>query len=154
MLFRSNQQAEVQIQSQLRPYGIDLQIRNYPTSLLFSQGGPLYTGKYDLEWSIETNGPDPDNRGLWGGKYIPPGGANTTWLNDPIVNKYSELAVSTFDEAKRKAYYQIEEERIHQLVPAQFFYWENEYSAANSDLKNFKPAAFIQDTWNSWEWSI
>jgi peptide/nickel transport system substrate-binding protein len=151
---QENQQAEVQIQSQLRPFGIDVQIRNYPTSLLFSQGGPLYTGKYDLEWSIETNGPDPDNRGLWGGKYIPPGGANTSWLNDPIVNKYAELAISTFDRNQRKAYYQKEEDRIHQMVPAQFFYWETEYSAANSDLKNFKPAAFIQDTWNSWEWSI
>ncbi len=74
-------------------------------------------------------------------------------MNDPIVNRYADLAVSTFDRAKRKAYYQIEEQRIHQVVPAQFFYWENEYTAANSDLKNFKPAAFIQDTWNCWEWS-
>jgi|SRR5579884_652501 len=151
---QENQQAEVQLQSWLRPYGIDLQIRNYPTSLLFAQGGPLYKGHYDLEWSIETNGPDPDNRGLWNGADIPPNGSNTSWLNDPIVNKYSDLAVSTFDLALRKAYYQKEEDRIHELVPAQFFYWENEYSAYNSDLKNFKPAAFIQDTWNSWEWTI
>lgn len=151
---QENQQAEVQIQSQLRPYGIDVQIRNYPTSLLFAQGGPLYQGKYDLEWSIETNGPDPDNRGLWGGSFIPPNGANTTWMNDPIVNRYSQLAVSTFDQAKRKVYYQKEEERIHELVPAQFFYWETEYTATNTDLRNYKPAAFIQDTWNAWEWSI
>jgi peptide/nickel transport system substrate-binding protein len=151
---QENQQAEVQLQSQLRPYGIDVEIRNYPTSLLFAQNGPLYTGKYDLEWSIETNGPDPDNRGLWNGAFVPPSGANTSWLNDPIVNKYSNLAVSTFDEGKRKAYYQAEETRIHQLVPAQFFYWENEYTAVNSDVKNFAPTAFLQDTWNSWEWSI
>ncbi len=151
---QENQQAEVQIQSQLRPYGVDVAIRNYPTSLLFAQDGPLYGGKYDLEWSIETNGPDPDNRGLWNGKFIPPNGANTLWLNDPIVNRTSELANSTFDRAKRKAYYQQEEERIHQLVPSQFFYWENEYVAANSDVKNLRPAAFIQDTWNSWQWDI
>ena len=151
---QENQQAEVQIQSQARPYGFDIAIRNYPTSLLFAQNGPLYQGKYDLEWSIETNGPDPDNRGLWGGKYIPPNGANTVWLNDPIVNRTADAAVATFDRAKRKALYQQEEDRLHELVPCQFFYWENEYSAANSDLKNFRPAAFIQDTWNSWEWQI
>ena len=151
---QENQQAEVQIQSILRPFGFDVEIRNYPTSLLFSQEGPLYTGKYDLEWSIETNGPDPDNRGLWDGKFIPPNGANTVWLNDPIVNRASELAVSTFDLAKRKAYYQQEEERIHQLVPSQFFYWENEYTAVNSDVKNYRPAALIQYTWNAWQWQI
>lgn len=151
---QENQQAEVQLQQALRPYGFDLAIRNYPTSLLFSQQGPLYQGHYDLEWSVETNGPDPDNRGIWGGKFIPPNGGNTTWLNDPVVNKYADLAVSTFDQAKRKAYYQKEEERIHDLVPSQFFYWQTEYTAINSDLKNFKSAAFIQDTWNSWEWDI
>jgi peptide/nickel transport system substrate-binding protein len=151
---QENQQAEVQIQSQARPYGFDIAIRNYPTSLLFAQNGPLYQGKYDLEWSIETNGPDPDNRGLWGGKYIPPNGANTVWLNDPIVNRTADEAITTFDFGQRKAIYQKEEERLHELVPCQFFYWENEYSAANSDLKNFRPAAFIQDTWNSWEWQI
>ncbi len=151
---QENQQAEVQVQSQLRPYGIDVTIRNYPTSLLFAQNGPLYQGHYDLEWSIETNGPDPDNRGLWNSKFIPPNGANTSWLKDPVVDRTSELANGTFELATRKKYYQQEEERIHQLVPAQFFYWENEYTATNSDLKNFKPAAFIQDTWNSWEWEI
>jgi peptide/nickel transport system substrate-binding protein len=151
---QENQQAEVQVQSQLRPYGVDVTIRNYPTSLLFAQNGPLYQGKYDLEWSIETNGPDPDNRGLWNGKFIPPNGANTAWINDPVINRTSELANSTFNLAQRKAYYQQEEERIHQVVPAQFFYWENEYTAVNTDLKNFRPAAFIQDTWNSWQWQI
>lgn len=151
---QENQQAEVQIQSLLRPFGFDVQIHNYPTSLLFAQNGPLYTGHYDLEWSIETNGPDPDNRGLWNSKFIPPNGANTAWLRDPLVDKYSELANSTFDLNQRKAYYQKEEERIHQVVPAQFFYWQNEYTATNSDVRNFKPAAFIQDTWNAWEWSV
>jgi len=75
-------------------------------------------------------------------------------LNDPIVNQTSEDALRTFDRAKRKALYQREEERIHELVPQMAFYWENNYVATNSDLKNFKPAAFVQDTWNAWEWEI
>ncbi|MBV9270631.1 MAG: peptide ABC transporter substrate-binding protein, partial [Candidatus Eremiobacteraeota bacterium] len=49
---QENQQAEVQIQNQLRPAGFDLAIRNYPVSLLFAQDGPIYTGKSDLEWSV------------------------------------------------------------------------------------------------------
>lgn len=151
---QENVQAEVQIQGQLKPYGIDVEIRNYDVSLLFAQDGPIYTGKYDMEWTVEINAPDPDNSGLWAGKYMPPHGGNTVFLNDPIVNRTSAEALLTFDHAKRKALYQQEEERIHQLVPSIFFYWENEYTGANSDLKNLKPAAFVQDTWNCWEWSI
>ena len=149
-----NQQAEVVMQSMLRPFGIDLEIRNYPISLLFAQNGPIYSGAYDLEWSVETNGPDPDNSGSWHSAYIPPNGANTSWLNDPEVNRLSDAAIRTYDRAERKALYQREEERLRALVPAVCFYWENSYTAVNSDLHNYKPAAFITDMWNAWEWDI
>lgn len=151
---QENDQAEVQIQSDLRALGIKVRIRNYPVSLLFAQNGPLYSGKYDMEWTVETNAPDPDNSGIWNGAYIPPHGGNTSWLNDPIVNRASEEALTTFDRRRRKAYYQREEERIHQLVPAIFFYWENSYTAMNSDLRNYKPASFVADMWNCWQWRI
>lgn len=151
---QENIEAEVQVQSQLKPLGIDLQVRNYPVSLLFAQNGPIYTGKYDIEWSVEINAPDPDNSGLWNGKYVPPHGGNTVLLNDPLVNRTSEQALLTFDHAVRKRLYQQEEERIHELVPSIFFYWENEYTAVNSDMKNLRPAAFVQDTWNAWDWRI
>ena len=149
-----NNQAEVQIQSALRPLGIAIDIRNYPTSLLFAQDGPLYSGKYDLEWSVATNAPDPDNSGNWNSKYIPPHGGNTAWLKDPVVDQTSDAALLTYDHAKRKALYEREEEAIHKDVPAVFFYWENAYTATNSDIKNYKPAAYIADMWNCWEWSI
>jgi len=151
---KSNEQAEVVIQSELRPLGIDVAIRNYPTSLLFAQDGPLYKGTYDLEWSIETNGPDPDNYGLWNSKTIPPNGANTSWLRDPVVDRTSLAAASTFDQAARKRLYQQEETRIRELVPTVFFYWETAYYGVNSDMQGYKPAAFMADTWNSWEWRI
>jgi peptide/nickel transport system substrate-binding protein len=149
-----NDQSEVLIQSNLRPFGIDVQIRNHPATLLFAQNGPLYSGKYDLEWSIETNGADPDNTGSWNGAFIPPNGANTSWLNDPVVNETSAAAAATFDESERKALYQREEERLRELVPAVFFAWSTNYTAINTDVKNYVPAAFIGDTWNAWAWQI
>ncbi|MGA8532944.1 MAG: peptide ABC transporter substrate-binding protein [Candidatus Tumulicola sp.] len=151
---QENEQSEVLMQSMLKPFGIDLQIRNYPANLMFAQSGPLYTGKYDLEWSIETNGPDPDNSGSWNGAFIPPKGANTSWLDDPIVNATSAAAQGTFDPARRKALYQREEERLREIVPAVVFTWETGYSAMNRDVKNYVPAAFIGDTWNAWQWNV
>ncbi len=151
---QENIQAEVQVQSQLKPFGISLQIRNYPVNVLFAPTGPLYTGKYDISWTVSINAPDPENSGLWNSKYMPPHGGNTSHLNDPIVDRTSIQASLTYDHAVRKKLYQQEEERIHQLVPSVFFYWENEYTAVNSDMKNLKPAAFVQDTWNAWDWQI
>lgn len=149
-----NDQTEVLIQSMLRPLGIDVRIRNHPASLLFAQNGPIYSGTYDMEFSMETNGADPDNSGSWNAAFIPPNGANTSWLNDPIVNATSAAAAATFDRARRKLLYQREEERLRALDPAVFFTWTNQYTAMNDDVRNYVPAAFIADTWNAWEWRI
>ncbi len=149
-----NEQAEVQMQQELRAAGIELTIKNYPASLLFAQNGPLYGGTYDLEWSIETNGPDPDNQGSWSADFVPPKGANTSFLRDPVITRTSDAAIRTFDRAKRKALYQREEARIHELVPAIFFYWQTQVAAYNDNLHGYAPAEYITDNWNSWEWSI
>ncbi len=151
---KSNNSAELVIQSALKQLGIEVAIRNYPPDLMFSREGPIYTGKYDLAWMIDTNGPDPDNAGSWNSAYIPPHGADTTWLDDPIVDRTSLAAQRTYDRAVRKRLYQQEEARIRQLMPTVFFYWETAYYGINSDFKNFKPAAFLSDTWNAWQWEI
>jgi len=149
-----NEQAEVQMQQQLRAVGVDLTIKNYPASFLFAQNGPLYTGTYDMEFSIDTNAPDPDNQGSWSADFIPPRGANTSFLNDPLVTRLSDDAVRTFDRATRRVLYAREEERIHELVPAVFFFWENARAAYNSDLRNYAPAEYITSNWNAWQWRI
>jgi ABC-type transport system substrate-binding protein len=138
----------------LRDVGIDVAVRNYAGSYLFAQNGPLYTGRYDLEWSVDTNGPDPENSGDWNGAFIPPHGANTSWLNDPVVNATSFAAASTYDQQRRKALYQREESRLRELVPAVFFSWETDDTAMNSDLKHYVPGAFLGDAWNAWQWTI
>ena len=149
-----NAQAEVLMQQELRAAGIELEIKNYPSSYLFAQNGPLYGGRYDLEFSIDTNAPDPDNQGSWSADFIPPKGANTSFLRDPVITQTSAAAVRTFDRATRKALYQREEERIHELVPAVFLFWENSTAAYNSDLQNYKPAEYITSNWNAWQWRI
>jgi peptide/nickel transport system substrate-binding protein len=149
-----NEQSEVQMQQQLRDVGVDLSIKNYPASYLFAQNGPLYSGKYDMEFSIDTNAPDPDNQGSWSGDFIPPRGGNTSFLNDPLINRLSDAAVRTFDRSVRKALYQREEERIHELVPAVFFFWERSTAAYNSDLRNYEPAEYITSNWNAYQWEI
>ncbi|MGH7728005.1 MAG: ABC transporter substrate-binding protein [Vulcanimicrobiaceae bacterium] len=151
---QENEAAELQMQADLRRIGIDLEIKNYPSSFLFAEGGPLYGGKYDLEWSIDTEAPDPDNRGSWSDRAIPPHGANTTFLRDATVTHLADEAVRTYDRARRAALYRAEETRLHALVPAVYFYWETVVAAYNDDLDGYRPAEYITDNWNSWQWSI
>ncbi len=151
---QSNERAEVVMQAMLRKLGIDLRIRNYPPSFLFAQNGPIYSGHYDMEWSIDTNGPDPDNSGSWNSAFIPPNGANTNWLRDPIVDATSSAAASTFDQTLRKRLYQREEERIHELVPMVFVYWERSTTAIDDRVRDYIPASFIGDSWNAWQWEV
>ncbi len=151
---QSNVQAEVQMQRDLRTVGIDLTIKNYPTSYLFAQNGPLYGGTYDLSLTIETLLPDPDNEGDWSAAFIPPKGANTSFLADPVLTQTSHEAAHVVDRARRRALYQRQQERIHELVPAVFLYWQIAYAAYNSDLKNYKPAQYISSNWNSWAWTF
>jgi ABC-type transport system substrate-binding protein len=75
-------------------------------------------------------------------------------LNDPVITRTSDAAIRTFDRSLRKALYQREEERIHELVPAVFFYWERTLAAYDANLKNYRPAEYITDNWNSWEWEL
>jgi len=151
---QSNVQAELQMQQQLRAVGIDLTIKNYPPSLLFAQNGPLYTGRYDMEFSIDTNAPDPDNEGEWSSRFVPPHGANTEFLADPVVDRTSHAALLTFDRSRRKALYALEESRLHADVPAIFLYWQTAVAAYNSDLKNYAPAAYLASDWNAYAWQI
>jgi peptide/nickel transport system substrate-binding protein len=149
-----NAEAEVQMQQQLKAIGIGLTIKNFPASTLFAQNGPLYGGTYDLEWSIDTNGPDPDNQAIWSQDFIPPKGAATNFLRDDVIAQTSDAAIRTFDRAKRKVLYQREESRIHALVPVVFFYWQTATAAYDDDLHGYRPAEYITDFWNSWQWSI
>jgi peptide/nickel transport system substrate-binding protein len=149
-----NERSEEIIQSMLDPLGFAIEIRNYPPNLLFAQNGPIYSGKYDLEWSEEINGDDPDDSGSWNSHFIPPNGANTSWLRDPIVDQTTTAAASTFDQSKRKALYQIEAARLRELNPAIFAFWHESYFGYNTDLRNYKPSAYIADEWNAWEWQI
>ena len=40
------------------------------------------------------------------------------------------------------------------LTPVAYLYWQNSFAAVNSDLRNWKPASYISDFWNCWEWTI
>ena len=59
-----NQSAEQLLVDDLKHVGMEISAKNFATSVLFAPEGPLYGGKYDMAWIVDTEGTDPDFLGL------------------------------------------------------------------------------------------
>jgi peptide/nickel transport system substrate-binding protein len=151
---QANQAAEELAASELADIGIDLQIKNYATPVLFAPDGPLYGGHYDMAWIVDTEGTDPDDLGSIGCDYFPPAGANTTFYCDPRVDRLLRDAQVHYDQNRRRSDYTRASELLLDDAPFVVVYWDVDLIAVNKDLKNFKPSPFITDFWNAWEWRI
>ncbi|MDQ6767798.1 MAG: peptide ABC transporter substrate-binding protein, partial [Candidatus Eremiobacteraeota bacterium] len=94
---RPNGSAEALMSQELKPIGVDLSIKNYAGTVLFAPDGPLYGGRYDMSWIINTNGVDPDDLGIWCCDYFPPHGSNTDFYCNRPVDEHLRAAQRTYD---------------------------------------------------------
>lgn len=149
-----NVMAELLLVADLHKIGIDVTVKNYATTVLFAPDGPLYGGKYDMAWIVDTEGTDPDDLGSVGCHYFPPNGANTEHYCNPQVDAAMTDALGHYDQARRRADYAAAAKQLIEDAPFVVIYWDDNVIAYNSDLKHFRPSAFITDFWDAWEWEI
>ena len=150
----TSMQAELQIANDLARLGIRVDPKNVPTSYLFAEHGPLYSGRYQLAWAVDTRGPDPDNADDWMSSAQPPHGGNTVFLSDKLVDQTAAAAKTAIDPAVRRMLYQQEEERLHQLAPSFIFTWQRATVAMTPHLYGVRPVPFYSNFWNSWQWRL
>jgi len=151
---RPNERAEEMVAEDLAAVGIDLSIKNYAPAVLFARTGPLFTGNYDIEWTISTEGVDPDDVGDWGCESMPPHGANTAFYCNRAVDAYLHDAETHYDRRRRRDDYERAWKIMLDDAPGLMIYWNQNVVAVNTDLKNFKPAPVLTDYWNAWQWRI
>jgi peptide/nickel transport system substrate-binding protein len=151
---RTGADAEALIAADLAAVGIVLTVKNYAGTLLFAEHGPLYGGTYDMSWSLQFNGVDPDDLALWGCDWFPPNGSNTTFYCNHAVDAYLQDAQISYDRRRRREDYRQAWHIMLDEVPADIIYWSKTVVAGNVDLHHFKPSPVITDYWNAWEWSI
>ena len=125
-----NANAEAFISQELKAVGVELTIKNYAGAVLFAPDGPLYGGRYDMSWIVDYVGADPDNLAKWGCDWFP------------------------FDTDRRRKDYKDAWRLMLHDVPSMIIYWDKNVTAANTDLRNFKPSPVFTDYWNAWEWEI
>lgn len=102
------------VQQNLLDVGINVQITNVPSAVLFSGTGPLQSGDYDI--AEDTWGPDLDPAGflsiLFSSNSLPPNGWDFFRINNPELDSAIEQGNAALDRADRLPHYQ----RAQQLI--------------------------------------
>ena len=144
------------VQSELKPLGIDTQIKGYTYAMLYatqSMGGILNSGKFDLAVYAWVYGGDPDDSSSFMCSYIPPAGNNIFNYCDKAFDAAETDALSHPDRATRKAAYARTQGIMAKDNPADFLFYRKQLDAINPDLKGFDNNG-ITATWNAYQWSI
>ena len=148
--------AEELVQQELKGVGIDIDIHNYPANLVFAtyaNNGLLTRGRFDLALVTMDLDPDPDNSINFSPDQLPPQGQNRSFYVDPQLGAWEQAGRTNYDEAIRRKYYWLTQQRIHDAVPIHGIVWRPTINAVNADLNNFKPGS-SNDFWNAYAWSI
>jgi peptide/nickel transport system substrate-binding protein len=146
----------VQIQSDLRAVGVDVQVKAYTYTLLYAtkaMGGILNSGKFDLAEYPWVSGADPDDSSQWMCSMTPPAGNNISNYCNPKLDAAEQDALTHFDRARRKKDYSVTQSLLASDAPAAFEYYQRQRFAASASLKNFSPNG-ITPGWNAYEWSF
>lgn len=149
-------QIAVQVQSDLRAAGVDVQTKTYTYTMLYAtkaEGGILNSGKFDLAEYNWVAGADPDDSSQWMCAMVPPNGNNITQYCNPRLDVAQQDALTHFDRARRKKDYSITQRLLASDAPAAFLYYQRQRFALSTELKNFLPNG-VTSTWNAWQWSL
>lgn len=146
----------VQIQSDLRAVGVDVEQKSYTYTILYAtkaMGGILKIGKFDLAEYPWVAGADPDDSSAWMCSMTPPTGNNITSYCNPKLDAAERDALTHFDRARRKKDYALTQAMLASDAPAAFQYYQRQRFAVSTSLKNFTPNG-ISAGWNAYGWSF
>lgn len=154
---KSREQAQLLIQQSLKVVGIDMEIKNFPGSVVWGE----YTTKcqYDtlmVYWDPPF-GFDPDYTKYIHSSQIPIEtgvGANYTQYRNAEVDKLLEEGVHELDPEKRKPIYWRIQEILLDELPFAPIMSSRSCMGHKAGLLNYKPSMYAPDsTWNCYEWS-
>ena len=148
---------QVLVQHQWAGLGIDVSIKNFPSSQLYAtlgSGGIEQAGKFDVVFENWANGTDPDQSILFRCTMAPPAGWNVYHFCSKDVDAAEAAALVEYDQEKRKALYAREQAILAAELPIIMLWYQQQIDVVNTDFKGYKPAHAVTPFWNTWEWSI
>ncbi|HWT04942.1 MAG TPA: peptide ABC transporter substrate-binding protein [Xanthomonadales bacterium] len=147
----------VLLQSAWKDIGVELEVKQYASALMFAgygAGGILKTGKFDIGFFSWVNGVDPDDATLFMCDQFPPHGFNQVRFCNHTLDAQERIALSSNDQAVRKAAYARVQEILVDQVPQLTMWFTRRFDIVSDDFKGYKPAHAVSTFWNTWEYSI
>jgi peptide/nickel transport system substrate-binding protein len=144
------------LQRQWRDVGVDVGIKNYPSSEFFdnSTNGILQGGHFDAALFSWAAAADPDDNAIYSGDNLAPHGQNNLmWVNRKATDAMAD-ALKTVDQARRKRDYIIVQQQLALDVPTIIVSFSRVPYVYNTDLRGFDPSPVISAFWNPWDYSI
>ena len=147
---------ETYVQNAWHQLGADVSVKNQPTAQFFDNttNGVLQGGHYDVAGFTWIAASDPDDSPIYSPRNLAPSGQNALFWNDPIVARAMDAELATVDPVKRRAAFDIEQQRFATDVPSIILYYRREPYIYNSRLEGFRPSPVISPFWNPQEYSL
>jgi peptide/nickel transport system substrate-binding protein len=148
---------EVLIRHDWRAIGVDVSIRNYPSSKLFdtaAEGGIEQNGKFDVAIEDWANGVDPDESQLFLCRFAPPAGWNVYHYCNPALDAAENAGLSDYRRDRRKADYYRVQRILSTDLPIIVLWFSQRQDVVNVNLQNYRPAHAVSPYWNAWQWEL
>lgn len=155
---KSRERVEQLLQAEWRKIGVDIEIKNQPAKVFFSE--TLHKRKFPhmalYSWVKD---PLQVSESMWRCDNVPKQsngflGQNMTGFCNPKADALLKAASMELDDAKRAKLGQEFEALFAEELPSLPMYFRVEVSITKKGLKNWKPTGILQPvTWNSHEWS-
>jgi peptide/nickel transport system substrate-binding protein len=149
------QQVGTIVQDELRRVGIVASLKTFAPGLFFgpaSTGGILLSGKYQLAYDARLLGNDPNDEAYYGCSEFPPTGANDVFWCNAKANAAMNDALISYDQARRKRDYAIEQEEMARDVPIIPLWEVRRFDAFRVPVTGFAPSPGGSTFWNAWAW--
>ena len=144
------------VQAALRAIGIAVDVRYYPTDILYApqgMGGIQHGGKFDLLMYPWYAGIDPDDSSQLTCNNFPPHGYNDPRYCSRAMDAAQAIALAHYDRATRKRAYATVERLLSIDNPIVYVWWQRQQEAISVDFHGFAPNP-VTESWNAWQWRI
>jgi peptide/nickel transport system substrate-binding protein len=153
------ERTEVVLKELYRNVGIDLDIRNYGSAVLYGSyedGGILKRGKFDIAMYAWLSSPEPATKAsLYSEDDIPPNGLNHPRIRDRRLSDLLQRGSKELDTSRRIDIYHEVADILVDEMPVIPLFWYTTVDLCSGALQNYRPnPTQSSDTWNANTWYL
>lgn len=141
-----------EIERAWRDIGVEVSIRAMPRNVVIGNVAP--NGNFDVLEEGAGFDADPDRSQFTQTQFIGTHGFNYARYSSPDVDRWTDLALQTYDLQQRARFYALIQRRLNRDLPYVPIAWEQFAYAVNTDLRGFAPETINSDFWNVEDWAI